>query len=490
MKTKNFARIMLAVLALFVVGVAMAYGQPFTLLHLSSISTATVLPFAFTLSEPLAKALSAEEKAGMELLGSQITTYLKQREEGLLDEKTINAKIKAAWDDTFKSFNVDENFLKGLRETLRLQGLDITAIKEQRGGGEAVKSRFQQIDEWIKSADFKTALKERRPMSLELKAAVPLSERVQTMGTTTGLLPAYAAAPELFTMEIDQTIHYAPLEPLFLWNKLLKGSTNAVIIIWFNRINKEGSAAFTTEYGLRPLLSWTYERKTSEPYKASASVKISNEMMEDAAFIQGEIDRVSKDDLARFLETKVLNGSGDNGEPEGVTNWASAYAGTGLDGKIVAPNNGDAIRASILQLRNNHQIADLLILSPADAAMLDLTKDKNDNYMKQEIDALLKSLTIVESTFILPDKYLMLDTSKYIVKNKGGVKVSTGWGVNQVNLGTALAPEITYKSDYEMGAITLSLDQEFFAYHDQMNETAALYDSFSTVKEALAKEEV
>ena len=76
---------------------------------------------------------------------------------------------------------------------------------------------------------------------------------------------------------------------------------------------------------------------------------------------------------------------------------------------------------------------------------------------------------------------MLMDTSKVKTKTKGGISISTGWGVNQV----ATTGTNQYKSDFEMNAVTLLVEQEIYIYHDTINETAIALGDFADIKEAL-----
>jgi HK97 family phage major capsid protein len=474
-----FARIAAVMILLFVVGAAVSADVPiFTIASAGALLA--VAPFAFIVPESLKASMTESELAGIKELGTQIEKHLNERGNGNIEEKDLNIKVKALWDDHVKKFGMDDTSFKKLQDTLKEQGIEIAQIKELGAEGKGnVKSASQQIHEWIKSQVYKDSLRDQKAIALEIKSATPMS----AYSDNGGMIPVFPLTPELFNVEVDRRIRTARTEPNLLYPMLLKGNTNAAIIIWFNRKNVEGGAAFTPEYGLKPLVSWTYERKTAEPYKITVRVKISTEMMEDADFVEGEIRSATKTELIDKIDTALIAGTGI-GQPEGVTVWASAYQGTLLDGTIQAANNADAIRAGILQLRNNKFTPDVLVISPTDKAVLDLTKNGANNYMKQEIDALLKGLHIIESTRINEGDFLLFDTSTFIVKPKGGMKISTGWGVNKIE-GEG-AEEDVYASDFEMNAVTIILEQRLYAYHDSINEVGALYDTFSVVVAALA----
>lgn len=466
---KWFARIALVCLTLFVGVTALYAGN--SLVDVVTVATLATAPFAFVLPDAIKSKMTKEEQEGIKELGDQIATYLSKQERGELDQKDLNEKVKSAWDNHAKLYGIEQDTLKSLQDTLKAQGIEISALKESKRGKESFKSLDEQISDWVKSQDYKDSLSKRQPSTLHVKAATPFSVRATSMGTTTGLNPAFTAAPELFRIDVDRTINSAPTERNFLFDLFWKGSTDSTMIVFFNRVNKQGGAVITPEFGVKQPMSWEYERETAQPIKIPVSVKLSTEMMNDASFIAGEIRTVTTEELWTVTDKAVL---------DHVEGMATAYLGTGLDDKVSTPNNADAIRAAILQLRNLNHFADVLLISPTAKAELDLTKSSTGNYMKQEIDAILKGLRIEESTKLDEGEFILADSRRVKVKNKGGISISTGWGVNAVAGGG-------YKSDYEMNAVTMIVEHEIYIYHNTIDEVAVVRDTFANVKLALLK---
>lgn len=479
MKTKKnrgavpkFAMVTLGMLALFIMAVCMSTDV--SALSITSVATVLAIPFAFTLPDSLQAKMTKEELDGIKALGDQISSYLQSNYDGKLEEKTMNDKIKAAWDTHMKSFGISAESYKSLQDTLREQGIEIAALKENGGRAEQPKSLYESVKEWVGSQEYKaqaaSGAKAVLPM-LHIKAATPMSRTATTIGAGAAT-PHMTPVPELFRMEIDRNIYEAPREQPFLFRLIAKGSTNANVIIWINRVNRQGGAAFIPEFGVKPLMSWDHVKETASPIKIAVGVKISTEMLNDAEYLAGEIDTILNGDIWEKIDENTMTF---------IDNHATAYQGTGLDAKIATPNEADAVRAGILQMRNAKCKPNVLIVSPTTKAMIDLTKNSTGNYMKQEIDALLKSVTIYETVeFTNEDDFILLDTDKIKGKFKGDVMVSSGWGVNKVADGE-------YRSDYEMNAITMLVEREIYMYMNSIDEVGILKDRFSVVKLALTK---
>lgn len=475
----KMARFLLACLGVLLFGVLAVSGMGAAVVGGVGLASA----FTFAIPEDLKGSLTEADVKGLNALADQIVKHLENQTEKGMSQDDVNNAIKQSWDNYVKEYGLTKEKLTQLEEALKAQGVEITTLKNN-GGKSETKSFHQQVHDWLKSDAFKKAALNEGKTRLEVKDAVPLSAYVTTAGALTTLIPAQPLVPELFRQDIDRTIHEAPRERNFLFQLFHKGNTNASVVIWFNRKNRQGSAEFVPEYGLKPLMSWTYERETASPYKVAVGVKISHEMLDDADFIEGEIRRVLNDELTTKIDDALLTGTGTSNQPEGIATWAGAYSGTGLDGTIASPNDADAIRAAMLQLRNVNFEPNVLVVTPTLAATLDLTKNANGNYMKTELDALLRPLRIIQSTKIEDGHFLLCDTSKFIVKTKGGLMMSTGWGINKLAEEQS-AQGNEYATDFEVNAVTILLEQFFFAYHNNIDEASAIYDTFANVKTAL-----
>lgn len=468
-----FARFMMVFLAVFVVGSTVAVGA--TLLPTLAIGlTLAAPPFVFQIPESIKSKMSAEEQLGFKELADQITTYVSNFEKKEIDQTELNALCKKSFDSAFKDLNIDDEFMKGLKETLSKQGIEIEAIKTA-STFERAKTMEEQIKEWQETDEFKQFQQKGISSTSFSVKATAFSAGYSTQGVQTTTNPGnagvtWSTTPELYNQLIDRNIKVAPKEPPLFFGLLSKGNvaSDTVVIIWFNRSSVTGTAAFRKEFGLRPLISWNWSKVTTSPNQISVSTKVSKEMLANASFLSSEINKLLREALVDKLDAEAV---------DFLRTHSIDYAGTGLDGTVKTPNEADCVRALILQMRNLQFKPDVLIVSPTTNAMMDLTKNGTGNYMKQEIDALLKSIVIREHTSIAPDEYILLDTSLVNANPKGEVQISTGWGTVEV--------DGKVKTDYEVGAVTLSADQEYFLYMDTLNENGVTSGTFAVIKEAL-----
>ncbi|MDR0692442.1 MAG: phage major capsid protein [Prevotellaceae bacterium] len=324
--------------------------------------------------------------------------------------------------------------------------------------GNAQKSFKEQFKDFLGSAEFKDAVKSKKEQVFTIKA-------VATITTAN----ASASAPHALSFEIVPGIQEKPFEDNVVLAALSKGGTSSATIIWINRKDKDGGAAFISEGGLKPLKDWTYEEENSKAKKVAVSTKVSTEMLNDFEFMESEIRMLLERDLLKVVDEKLLSGAGGV-EPDGILSGAAAYVGTGLDETITRPTNADAIRAGMLQMRLLNYKPDVVFMNPTDTAALDLLKTADGHYIKVEIDAIMQHIKVIETTEVTAGSFLLMDTQKWTVKILEDLEVKFGWE----------------NDDFRKNLVTVIAEMRLHSYQYSVDAGAVLYDEFATVKTALA----
>ena len=355
--------------------------------------------------------------------------------------------------------------LEGMQEveTKMQQMKDAIKTLEQKQGqpqGAPVDAFEREIKSMFESADYKGLKKKSGAVEIEIKEAALM--------TTTNVM---TNAPALGRWIVDRTIHEAPRERTAIYDRVVKGSVSAPNVAWVNRVNKEGGSAFIAEGTLKPLMDWEYKQETANPKKIAVRTKVSTEMLEDFDFILSEIRRMMTLDLREVIDEKLLTGAGNADEPKGITTAAGGYTSSALDDSVVMPNEADAIRAAMLQMRTLNFYPDVVFLNPAQKAMMDLTKTSQGNYIKVELDSVLASLQIIETTRIEEGHFLLIDSSKWQVRPYNTITFRTGWE----------------NDDFSKNLVTFICEQRLFDYWNSIDLGAFIYEDFDTVKAAIEK---
>ena len=371
-------------------------------------------------------------------------------------------------------------------EALQKKMQELTGLQEKLEGMQEVETKMQQMKDAIKTLEQKQAQPQGAPVDAferEIKSmfesadykglkkksgAVEIEIKEAALMTTTNVM---TNAPALGRWIVDRTIHEAPRERTAIYDRVVKGSVSAPNVAWVNRVNKEGGSAFIAEGALKPLMDWEYKQETANPKKIAVRTKVSTEMLEDFDFILSEIRRMMTLDLREVIDEKLLTGAGNADEPKGITTAAGGYTSSALDDSVVMPNEADAIRAAMLQMRTLNFYPDVVFLNPAQKAMMDLTKTSQGNYIKVELDSVLASLQIIETTRIEEGHFLLIDSSKWQVRPYITITFRTGWE----------------NDDFSKNLVTFICEQRLFDYWNSIDLGAFIYEDFDTVKAAIEK---
>lgn len=404
---------------------------------------------------PAGVELTDNEKKGLEVIWGQIKAAIETMASGMKSSDEIVAGVKSELE---KAGFTGEKMEK-LENVLKEQGKALTMMK---GAGSArTETLGAQIKAFVEDKAVIDAAMKRQTVSRELhmKDAANM--------TTGNAKPAI----DVWNVEIDRTIHAAPEEANSVYSRLVKGSTASPNITWVNRVDPEGGSAFVQEGATKPLKDWNYEAETSVAKKVAVSCKVSTEMLSDAPFMRSEIDRLLREDLMAKVDEKLLTGTGTSGEIKGVTVGAAGYTSTGLDDNVDNPNYGDAIRAAILQLRLLNYTPNILFVNPADKAMIDLTKDTAGRYISAELLAVIRGVTIIETMRIDKGKFLLMDSSKWMLRPYEALRLEYGWE----------------NDDFRKNLVTVIAEMRLHFYHSDVDAGSVVYSDFATVMAALEK---
>lgn len=397
-----------------------------------------------------------DEVKGLKALGSYIKAQLETVAAGIASVEDVTASVKAE----FEKAGISGAKLDKLEAALKAQGTTLSLMKETRTG-QGGDTLAAQVKAFVENKDNIEAIRKGQAAGVELKL------KDAALMTTTNAKPAI----NLFNVEIDRTIHEAPREADAIYSRLVKGATASQTISWVNRKDKDGGAAFIEEGALKPLKDWQYETESSTAKKVAVSCKVSTEMLTDAPFMRGEIERLLRQDLMSEVNEKVLTGTGSGAEIKGVTQDAAGYTSSDLDDKIENPNYADAVRAAVLQLRMLNYRPDTLFINPVDNAVIDLTKDTTGHYLATEMRALVSGITIVETANIAKGKFLLMDTSRWMLRPYENLRLEYG----------------LENDDFRKNLVTVIAEMRLHSYQNSIDKGSLVYADFATVLAALEK---
>lgn len=404
---------------------------------------------------PKEAGFNEDEKKAFEFLWNQFKENMENAMASVKSEEEVIASVKSE----MAKAGITGDKLESIEKALKEQGVALSLIKG--GAPQKQETLEMQIKAFVEDKDNIEAAKKHQTVSRELHL------KDAALMTTANAKPAI----DVLNVEVDRTIHAAPEEVNAIYPRLVKGSTASPNITWVNRVDPEGGAAFIEEGALKPLKDWNYETETSVAKKVAVSCKVSTEMLSDAPFMRAEIDRLLRAELMAKVDEKLLTGTGASGEIKGITVGAAGYTTSDLDDKIDNPNYADAIRAAVLQLRMLNFTPNILFINPVDKAMIDLTKDTTGRYISAELLAVIRGLTIIETTRIEKGKFLLMDSSKWMVRPYEALRLEYGWE----------------NDDFRKNLVTVIAEMRLHSYHSEVDNGSIVYADFATVMASLEK---
>lgn len=372
-----------------------------------------------------------------------------------LTEKEVDDRVTEKFSELTNGF-AQKSDIERLEGILKEQGTVIGKMgknmSEKTENGVITKEKYEEIKKSFDTSN---------------KATFTINKVAAAFGSAN----AGDAATYLYGVEHIAGIQAAPREENVILPALLKGSTKARTIEWVNRINEDGGSAFIGEGVLKPLKDWEYDLETSTARKIAVRAKAPTEMMKDFAEFRSELDRMLRIDLLEKIESELLVSTASSTTLTGITTVASAYTTTSLDDMVDMPNFVDAIRASMLQMRLLNYKPDTVFINPTEGALLDLIKDKNGNYIKIQVEGILRTLRVKETTSIPAGYFLLMDTAKWIVKMLEEISVEFGRDGD----------------DFSKNMITVICEARMHSFYNSIDVGAFIYEDFATVMSAIEK---
>jgi len=411
-----------------------------------------------------------DEKVLQELLGkvkSQTEEMISKK--GFLtkeDQKEIEAKVKALEGIDAEGLKSLLNSDKGIMSIVQKMGAEITALKENGNAKPEDYSVRGQVAAWQnKHKEIITRIKAGQKLDIpefELKAPVSPMTPANTLNSS-----AYLPRPQF-----EAGVHdLRRVQPTF-WDYLTKGRTSQASYVWVNKTNAQGSAAFIGPGVAKPPVSFELTTEISNAKKIAASEKIAIELLDDiegmTSFVENELSYKVK---AR-LNTTLMTGTLSSTVPAGIQTVSVAYTLSGVEAEN--PNNFDAIRAVVAQLRTGFFDGPITVfINPVDAANMDLTKSTDGVYLLPPFSTSngmsVAGATIVEDNNVAVGflQAAVLDLFKVLIYKD--FRIAWGWE----------------NDDFTKNLVTVIGEVRLHSFHSDNDAWAFIYDSFEDVKAAI-----
>lgn len=402
---------------------------------------------------------------------AQLLTEIQNKVRTELESRGYQSKedVQTILNETFSGIELEalrkyKTDNQELKTTVQTMAEKLDKLEKRAGGG---KENRQSIADQIRTQIAKNKekweqFKRREVLNFEFEVRAPVT---MTIAASTGG-SAYIPVPE-----VDMTV-IQPARRRPFWESISNtGSTNRPAIVIVQKVNPEGEAAFIGEGEVKPLIDFNLATTRIDAKKVADKIKVSTEMLDDIDFMAAEIENELKYQIDIKTDTALLTGDGVGDNISGLDTFAGGYVLTTIE--TDDPNNGDAIRAAIAQVRSLNFVANIAVLNPIDAANMELEKATDGHYIippfKSADGTMISGVRVIEDNGIPVGSLLVGDMTRFRVRIYKSFTVAYGW-VND---------------DFEKNLVTVIGEQRLMSWVASNETGAFVYDTFANIKAAI-----
>lgn len=366
-----------------------------------------------------------------------------------------------------------DTLIKGLEEKLKAtqDHADALDLKLQKDGNKKneQKSFSQRLYDTLteKSAvllGLKDAKKE--GLAFDIKAAGTMLISGNYSGGTVGL------------SSWDSEFARVPKRQPFLREIVTVRPVSSSYVAWAEQANLDGGAGNTAEGAAKTQADFDIVEANKKVEKITSYIKVSKEALADIPYLNSEINTELVELLSVKLDTDILGGSGISPIMKGILEYAPAFsvAGTALALGVNGANNFDVIRAAVRQVNvagKGKFVANYVVLHPDDAAMMDLTKATDGQYLIPPFVTAegqkVAGLMVIENIGITAGDFLVGDFKKSNLGIREDINISIGYE----------------NDDFTKNLVTILGEVRAVHYIKSNHTTAFVKGTFATAKAAM-----
>lgn len=354
----------------------------------------------------------------------------------------------------------DPVLIANLKEQVGKMNLVLESLKEQGAVGKnKTLSLREQMEKW--HATNKTsldALKEGKSAAL-----TPLTLKLNSPMTPSNTYNSSAYLPQV--EYIPGIVEIPRAEPHF-WDYIRKGRIGSAFIVWVNKKNPEGAAAFIAPAAAKPGVSFEIATENSTAKKIAASEKCAMELLQDIDGFLSWFETELKYQLYIELNSKLMTGTSSTTVPAGIQTISTAYTLSTVS--TTNPNNWDAIRACVAQIRDLKLKGPITaFMNPIDVANMEITKAiSQGQYLNYSPKT---GATIVEDDNI-PVGFIqvaLLDNYKVLIYQD--MTLTFGWEMD----------------DFTKNLVTAICEMRIHQYFSENHIGSFIYDELADIKAAI-----
>lgn len=371
---------------------------------------------------------TADELASMDAKNLQEYYVAKLKHENTLLEERLTRLEGETNDVAIKSLTTEVEELKAhkvksLESALETQGIILKKLQDGSLSGASVRGAENAVRKALADhrEDFIKAKDGRHSFRFSLKAVGDMT----IAGNVSG-----GNVPQAQRLEGINDIAEREAKSYALFPKL---RTAANTIEWVYETGQEGTIDGTAEGTQKDQIDNDFVVTSVALVKRAAYFKVSTEMLDDVAFMEGWLRNKLIVRLFLDVDNQVLNGNGTAPNLKGIIAYATAFAAGSFAGTVDSANDADSLVVAANQIRlANHNGPLTIMMHPSDVAALKLVKlsasDKRyvERLMMVGSAMSLDGIPIIENTNIAQGDFLIGDFAKGTIVEKSGIEVEIG----------------------------------------------------------------
>lgn len=167
----------------------------------------------------------------------------------------------------------------------------------------------------------------------------------------------------------------------------------------------------------------TWKVRTMQIQKIRDYVDICIDMLEDYGYVAAEIQNLISTDVALHVDSQLLLGTNAAPQLNSIDNVSSTFAAGTYATSVQSPTNVDLIKVCGGLIadagQNNAFMADTCLMNPADALLMTLEKDANNNYLLPNFVTAngveIGAIRVIVNPLVPADEMYVFDSTKGVI---------------------------------------------------------------------------
>ena len=159
------------------------------------------------------------------------------------------------------------------------------------------------------------------------------------------------------------------------------GSIGTQYAVWVEEYDEEGTPVFISEGDPKTALDVQYKEQRAKVEKIGVHMKVTMEMLEDAAYLASYIQSNGVKRVETVIENQLFTGNGTSPQLVGLLSKATTFTGGSMAGGVESATNWDVIHGIIAQVRAANGLVNAVFVETGQYHLMLSEKDTEKNYI-------------------------------------------------------------------------------------------------------------